>query len=444
MVELRVRDTQTCVKHEILSRYLDTWGAIIVNGLRGSNSTNKTWRFVYVDCFSYLGRYLGDKENIVQNRPFQSVYGSPIIGLESLDKLATYAQKMGIKISINAILVERDSDVFAELKNTLRLAGYEKRVKETREFRKLKNGEVALVNADSTEIVDELLAYTNFGYTWAFYLLDPYGPSGIPYNFVKKIVSKDRHDVMINFIYLDLLKKAGLSRKTDLTPEQRQLVENWTRAYGNDKWKEIAREVWLAEEGDRIQRDAFGEYGEGFIVDIEQRHEEKEQKLVSAYRQVLQSMDPSFVTKLVNLRFSDRERTMFYLFLTTHDPTGALGLNKILFEAKLLEYELRYRLNLAKKTAPPPDQPFLMQVDIQVPEPILSPRPSPEEIERDIYSRLKEKSVTKKDIYRELVDTDYFPAEVDKAIRSLRRNGLVSFEGNLRHTTHISFIMRQQ
>jgi three-Cys-motif partner protein len=321
------------------------------------------------------------------------------------------------------------------------LTGFENRVIETREFTQLTNGQIAIINADSIEIVDELIAYTKSPDTWAFYFLDPYGPSGIPYGFVKKIVSQTRHDVMLNFIYEDLLRKTGLSLRNDIKPELRQLVDNWSEAFGGDFWKEIARNFLLAENEDRYLRDALGEYyGEGFDVENEeQRTELKEQRFISAYRDVLHSMDSSLVTKLVNLRFGDRERTMFYLYLTTHDPTGALELNKILYDAKYLEHELRYRLNIAKRTAPPPGQLTLIPVDIKVPDYRKSPRPTPEEIEEDILKRFVGQTLTRKDVYRELVNTDYFHTEVDQAIRHLRKREMAKFDAKLNHKTLISF-----
>ncbi|NOY98878.1 MAG: hypothetical protein GXP40_06715, partial [Chloroflexi bacterium] len=49
------RDTQTRVKHEILAKYLDTWGGIIVNGLTKRRQLQQ-WHFVYVDCFAFSGK----------------------------------------------------------------------------------------------------------------------------------------------------------------------------------------------------------------------------------------------------------------------------------------------------------------------------------------------------------------------------------------------------
>jgi three-Cys-motif partner protein len=437
MPELRPRDTQTRVKHEILSRYLDTWGGIIVNGLRSRKYHPR--RFVYVDCFSSLGLYAGEREDFLQNRETQHVDGSPLIGIKALDKLYKYAKGAGIEISVNSILVEENEDTFLGLKDTLSKASFGHRVKETQDYITLQKGQISIVNADAISIVDNLVSYTSQPDTWAFYLLDPFGPSGIPYDFVSKIVGQENHDVMVNFIYEDLLRKTGMCLREDLEPKHQQLVDNWSTAFGSGKWKEIVREILLAEEEDRGLRDALGEYGEGIVLSIEQLRDLKEERLVFAYRDVLRSMDTTLVTKLVNLKFSDKERTMFYLYLTTHDPTGALGLNKILFDAKFLEFELRYRLKIAKKTAPPPGQWTLFPVEIQVPEYWKPPRPTPDEIEEEVMKRFTKQTLTRRDVYRELVNTDYFPTEVDQAIRHLRKSGKVKFEGKLNHRTLVSF-----
>lgn len=104
MADLHPRDTQTKVKHEILSKYLDVWGGIIIGGL--INSKRKTQKhFIYVDCFSYTGKYLGEKEDSVQNKSAETVYGSPIIGVMALDRLVSFAQKMGVSIRVNSILI---------------------------------------------------------------------------------------------------------------------------------------------------------------------------------------------------------------------------------------------------------------------------------------------------------------------------------------------------
>jgi three-Cys-motif partner protein len=448
IMELEPRPTQTRVKHEILTRYLDTWGGIIVNGLKAramGKGRAYTGHFVYADCFSSAGRYAGECEDVVQHRELRTVEGSPVIGIRALDKLAAYARGIGIDITTNVILIEKDPAVFGVLQGTLELEGVARRVKNTTDFSSLANGEIATVNSDCTTLGNELVAYTTSGYTWSFYLLDPRGPSGIPYDFVKTIVRQDRHDVMINFIYEDLLRKTGMCLNDNLGPRQQQLIDNWTAAFGSERWIEIARET-LADErdhrywrGDVLEGIPLDDMDEGSLMTDEQLGQIKERRFVDAYRAVLQDMDSELVTKLVDLRFPDRERTMFYLFLTTHDPTGALWLNRILYDAKYLEYELRYRFNIAKKTAPPAGQIPLFEMEPTVPKQDAAPRPTIEEIADLIWGRLSGTVTKKRDVYRAVADEIFFVDEVDKAIKYLKRTDKANYNGELRHHTEIRF-----
>jgi len=441
MNDLKPRNTQTKVKHEILSRYLETWGSIIVSGLINAKRLRQ-WHFVYVDCFSYSGKYSGEKEDDFQNKVPKTVYGSPIVGINALDKLAVHAQKMGVRIRVNTILVEKDKKTYEGLKDTLQEVGFADRVKETRDFHGLGDGQIALTNADSTLITDDLLSYTTQPDTWVFYLIDPYGPSGIPHNFVQKIISQERHDVMINFIYEDLPRKGGLALKENLKPELKQQVDNWTNAFGSDDWIKIAQNTVLAEKDNEFIQETLEEYGKDIAFTKEELADIKEQKFVEAYYNVLSKMDSSLAIKLVNLKFSDKNRTMFYLFLTTHDATGALALNEILYDAKFLEFELRYRLQMAKRTAPPQGQIPLFPVqdeELRAPEPEKPTRPTNEEVGNFIMERFSGRQSTKKDVFKELANSFYFRNEVDKALRYLRRQNLAQFVGEPKHYTLITF-----
>jgi len=133
---------------------------------------------------------------------------------------------------------------------------------------------------------------------------------------------------------------------------------------------------------------------------------------------------------------------MYHLFLTTHDPTGALALNEILFDAKIREYELRYIRHIAKKQQPPPGQLSLfplaaMQPD--VPKPEMLDRPGVEESAGVILLKFSGKTVTRREVYRELADEIYFPREVDSAIKYLKRTKQAEYFGGLAHDTPIEF-----
>jgi three-Cys-motif partner protein len=275
------RDTQTQVKHMILTKYLDTWGGIILNpNMRrlGKQRLNSGRRFdphfVYVDCFSSAGRYAGDR-----HRSNEIVAGSPIIGIQALDKLMSSAQADGIPIRVNSILIEKDRRTYQGLQETLTAYNYADRVRETDDFASLKPGEIAILNVDATKMVDKLVTYTISDYTWAFYLLDPYG-AGIPYDFVHPIVGQERHDVMINFIYEDLNRKAGMARSDKVTAPQRQQVDSWTAVFGDENWKDIEQ---------MVRRNPWDLHS-GEIADDEVP-KRVERALVDHYKSVLKRMD---------------------------------------------------------------------------------------------------------------------------------------------------------
>ena len=81
----------------------------------------------------------------------------------------------------------------------------------------------------------------------------------------------------------------------------------------------------------------------------------------------------------------------------------------------------------------------MFPVEIKVPDYRKSPRPTSEEIEDDILKSFAQQTLTRKDVYRELVNTDYFHTEIDQAIRHLRKREKAKFDGKLNHKTRISF-----
>jgi three-Cys-motif partner protein len=427
------RSTQTQVKHQILTKYLDTWGGIIVNGLR---STKQTFRkeFIYVDCFAYKGKYLGNKEDEYTNsKGIEPVYGSPIIGIKAMDKLRNNASGQGIEITVNSILIEKNKENYKDLKDTLFECGYLSRIKESINFNELNNGDIALINDDATLHCNDLTEYTNRQGAWSFYLVDPYGPSGYPFNFVKSIVSGNHHDVMINFIYEDLVRKMGMLSNTQLSPKHQKLIKNWENAFSVDNWAQIIKKTqeneydadyWIRNLSDIPLDDIVDSQD----ITNDQLIEIKERAFVFGYQKTLESMDPNIAIKLSSLRFPDKERTMLYLFLTTHDPTGALELNRILYDTKYFENELRNRYKAIKNV--PAGQMCFWDPTADLPQSQKSERFNIEEISSDIFEEFKGLDLPLKQVYFKLVNTIYFPSEIKKALRYLRRKGDISYEGN--------------
>lgn len=413
MSPLSVRNPQTRVKHEILGQYLETWGGIIVNGLRGpyqkrvqgGRASGFAVKFVYVDCFASSGRYAESDDSP------EWIPGSPLIGIKALDSIRTFAaQSVGFMPDVYAILFEENPESYDELITSLEIADFKERVRNTTDFPSLESGQMAVVHGDYRDYVDAVLQFTSTAFTWAFYLLDPYGPRGIEMAIVRRIVSQERTDVMVNFPYQDLHKKIG-SVVTG-TPKHQQHLRYWDSVYGDSGWRTLAYKYQKDKDADRM-----------------------ETELVRMYADRLQAQDPNLAVKRIPLLFKDRERTIFYLLLTTHDPTGALAINEVLYGAK--QDELNYRVQW--KT----DQQIRRAGGVQLKlfdvdsESASSSRPSEEAIADTIYSRCRGESIQYREVLRRIVDEEYFPGEVERAMRLLKRQNRVAFSGTKAHNVDI-------
>lgn len=419
-----VRPTQTKVKHQILGEYLKAWTGIVFWGIKNRRApVPSPPHFVYVDAFSFRGKYSGGDMDTSSKEP---VYGSPVIGIQRLDEFASYAARNDMPITRNIILLEQNPDNYQMLKETLVEVGVGDRVRETTDFGSLRNGEIAIANVDATVMGNELTTYTNRPFTWSFCLLDPWGPKGIPYDFVQRIVSAPRHDVMVNFIYIAFQKNLGLVGKKGLRSADQNRLDHWEKAFGQGIWTSIVHEY----ENEYLLRD--------------RDTAEATRMAVAKYRDTLQSMDSEIAAKMIALQFPDKAREMLYLFLTTHDPTGALKLNEILAAARLSEFELRHRARIARPMRT--GQLSLLSID-EMSEGIQSqdlPRPDVTEIEQSMVDRFAGQDVTRRQIYKALVETDYFPSEIDKALRNLRKVKQVKFDGkSLTNRTTISFVRNE-
>jgi len=414
----KVRAIQTEVKHLILKVYIGAWGGIILGGI--SRSTVRDVHFVYVDANAFRGWYPGDQSDEINQTNQTMVFGSPIIGIEAFDDLVAFAHKTySIRLRVNAILVEKERRIFQDLVETLHKKGYGSRlIINPTNLLSLANQQIAVINGDSTALVDKLVRFTSSRKKYSFYFLDPFGASGIPLRgYVDKIISLPRHDVIINFPYLDLHRKTGLTQRPELSVEMEQRLQNCDRMFGHNHWRTLATD--MDDEADH------------------RKSLQLEQELVDLYRDALKGVDPELAVKSIRMRFPERERTMYYLFLTTHDPTGALTMNQLLWDAKLAENELRWQLREKKEVAP--EQLRLFNIPVPPPPDQPEARPSKEVIADHISELLRGRRMVLREVYLALADEQYFTREVDSAIRFLRRKKKAHFLGNLVNTTEIVF-----
>jgi len=437
------RKPQTKVKHTILERYLKAWGGIILKGLEGpawrasQAGRNFETHFVYVDCNASCGRFAGELEDQNKLAPPETIFGSPIIGIQALDSLVKTATEQGIRLRTNAILIEKETREFNELQVSLDMANMSQRVVETASFSTLSDGQIAVVRADSTTMAPDLVAYSQSKVKFSFYFLDPYGPKGIPLNFVSSIISQQRQDVMINMPYQDLHKKSGLITKPYLSPEEQELVKNYDEMFGTGTWRGIVKEM---EEGKYFDVIGWGdESAENLTRRNEaeaRRGEDLELSLINEYGASLRFTDTSLTVKSIGLHFPDKNRTMYYLYLTTHDPNGALAMNKLLFDADYQEYELRWRLKESKKHAP--EQMTMFELPAPMPPAALAQkRATTEEIADNIAIMLSGRSMTRKEIYSYFADQPFFATEIDAALKHLKKTNRARYQAPLNNNTNI-------
>jgi three-Cys-motif partner protein len=412
---IKPRPTQTRVKHTILEEYFKAWGGIILNGLYGKR---REAHFVYVDCNASYGRFDGELTDDPNNRCSTPVFGSPIIGIRVLDALSEMAQKRGIDLRTNAILIEKEAKPYRELHQSLDLAGLRSRIHETQQFDTLPNRHIAIVRADSTAptMVARLLNYTQSTFKYSLYFLDPYGPKAIPFSAVQAIIRARRHDVIINMPYLYVDRRRNLATQEVLNGGEQQRILDLNRMFDGTTWQTCVRETGT----------------------------ESESLLVEYYREVLERADDQLSVKSIRLRFPDKERSMFYLYLTTHDANGAVKMNEVLWNAGLQEHELRWRFRDVQREQKTGQTSLFSLFEDVVPLPPEPQRPSTEEIAEVLFDRYKGKTLTRGAVYQGMADDMFFATEIDKALRYLRKPPKpavprASFEGDLRSATLIIF-----
>ena len=231
--------------------------------------------------------------------------------------------------------------------------------------------------------------------------------------------------------YLDLRRRSGLVPRQNRSSTDEKLLQNYNEMFGDEKWQSIVRELDSSDMRRGQESLAVAPQTAAAI-----KAGTLELDLMNAYKRSLLSVDKALTVKSIGLHFPDKNRTMYYLYLTTHDPTGALKLNEVLSEAGYQEHELRWNLMQAKRQ--PEGQPTLFDMPAAPAPPLQAPpRATSEEIGKHILALLGGRTLTRRDIYSVFADEPYFATEIDKALRNLRRQKKASFEGDLRHKTTI-------
>lgn len=407
MAELKRRKIQSKVKHEILSEYMEKWWSIISTGLAryyrayGHRMGAFRARFVYVDYFAYSGVYAPENGKLV--------YGSPVIGVRSLDKLKTHMLKTaGLEPFTAAILIEEDPETYDQLIATLNGVGFGDRIRQIKHIKGLSNGDIVVIKGDSSEYVDQILEFINEEeHTFSFHFIDPYGTKAIPFHTVSRIVAQKRADCIINLMYEPMSRRIRLVAKENLTPAEKAHLQYFDRLFGSQVWRETAEKLVRGE------------------IDSRQA----EFSLTSLYAQLLQDYDPDprLTIKNIPLKYEEADKVGYYLNLTTHDPTGALTMNEILDDARIRDYDYRVDKRLTSSEGFVQTTMFgdLGLRDVKRPT---EPEVDIEALAKRIRNECGRRTLLYRDILQTLANTPFYLEDVRRALGHLKKEGLAHFD----------------
>jgi three-Cys-motif partner protein len=197
-------EPHTTAKHKILRKYLDAWFPIL-------GTYNK--RIVYLDGFSGPGRYTCGEP------------GSPVVALESA---LTHRAKLTAELVFLFIEERTDRADYLESEIVkLECPGHFKITVERGSFAE-KTGKIL----DELDSAGSQLAPT-------FVLIDPFGFSGIPYSLIRRLLAKEKCEVLITFM-VDSINRW-------LTHPDESIRAHIVETFGTDAAVGVAEEI-----GDRV------------------------------------------------------------------------------------------------------------------------------------------------------------------------------------------------
>lgn len=249
----------TRVKHILLEKYLAAWIPILGKG-------NPT--ICYVDGFAGRGEYE------------DGTLGSPIIALRVADEKADYFGKLV------CIFVEKDKDNYGNLEKVLE-----------REKTSIKNWEkIKLIkeNNEFANVSDKLFRYLEEEQSLlvpAFFFIDPFGFSGVPFRTIKGILSNKKTEVFFTFMVRDIARFI----------KQQPLENTFTNLFGTDRWKE------------RIE-----------LAD-------REKALIELYREQLHEAGNVKYSLSFRVCEGERLKTLYYLIHATNNFKGHSIMKNIMF-----------------------------------------------------------------------------------------------------------------
>jgi three-Cys-motif partner protein len=250
-------EPHTSAKHQILRKYLDAWLPIL-------GKYNK--RIVYIDGFAGPGQYTGGEP------------GSPIIALEAA---GSHRAKFGGELVF--WFIEERPDRVAHLKSriaTLQLPQNCSVHPEEGTFAEKLTAVLDGLDAERGQIAP------------TFALIDPFGFAGIPYTLVRRLLQKNRCEVLVTF-----------------------MVDSINR--------------WLEHPDERIRSHITETFGTDEAVKVAFGTGDRADTLKNLYQRQLQQV-ARFV-RYFEMRDKDN-RVVYYLFFASNNPLGHVKMKEAMWK----------------------------------------------------------------------------------------------------------------
>ena len=300
----------------------------------------------YVDGFAGLGAYTRDDKIF---------YGSPVIAAEVIKRNNQFVKQASL------ILIDSNKKTFENLNAVLKYKGLDN----------CPNIRVQVFNEDFNEAINGILKKTeNQNLAPTFVFIDPFGFEGIHYDTIQNIMKTiDKPEIVINFMYNAITRFL----------EKKELEETFTRVFGTDEWKEVAKK------DDEREKN---------IVDFYVSRLKKISKFVFPYR----------------LTFPDKKRTYYYLIHMTNHYKGAT-----IMKSSFAKYSFGKPEWLGENSS----QTSLAD--------ILGIKPN--EIKNHLIKKYDQKNASFLEIIEENIDTTpYLDSQLRHAIQELEKEGIVYVE----------------
>jgi len=352
----------TKVKHHVLESCLKAWGGIII-----TSNAGRQVRLAFVDtcCGSGLYEPGDDSEPNVEHDA-----GSALIGLDTLNGLLAHGGTVSRDVSAKAMFINENAAELATLSSVI--ADHIQT-----------NASYKLVPKRIQDVVHDIAAFCDNHF--AFLLIDPYGPSAIPFSVVSQLVSLNRADCLINFPYYSIHKWVGWLGQKSHDGEQRLAIVD--QVLNGQAWREIA---------------------------ARNRHNTQmlEEAILNHYMGQLSGLGVGAMA--IPMRFEDKKRTMYHLVFTSRSTAGLASAKKKLQEGEAYQSALKAQLKASKQHQGLLD---FMGVDSPIEDPV-----DIDALAKDIQSSFKGKLVTREDVIRYgLFRPNVLDTHVSKALTKLKQ-----------------------